>query len=162
MLIVKNKPHKLPEKQLRLILNLLKDAFEENGDAPTDGADFFENYLNIVDDVLKYVNMTPDDIEGYSFIGELYFLNKDNNSSNIIRPTAKVFNVYHKETKVETVSNYYKQTISSYMDLDKSILIECQSNGMYEYYDGNLVDTDYWDTDYIDDDITEINKMKNT
>ena len=75
MLTVNYKPHELPEKQLRLILNLLKDAFEENGDAPSDGADFFENYLNIVDDALKYVNMTPDDIEDYSFVGELYFIN---------------------------------------------------------------------------------------
>ena len=45
MLTVNYKPHELPEKQLRLILNLLKDAFEENGDAPSDGVDFFENYL---------------------------------------------------------------------------------------------------------------------
>lgn len=162
MLIVKNKPHKLPEKQLRLILNLLKDAFEENGDAPSDGADFFENYLNIVDDALKYVNMKPDDIEDYSFIGELYFLNKDNNSSSIIRPTPKVFNVYHKETRSETVVNYYKQAISSYMDLDESILYECQSNSMYEYWDGNIYDTDYLDTDHIEDEISEIIKMKNT
>ena len=162
MLIVKNKPHELPEKQLRLILNLLKDAFEENGDDPSDGVDFFENYLNIVDDVLKYVNMIPDDIEDYSFIGELYFLNKNNDSLSIIRPTPKVFNVYHKETKVETVVNYYKQTISSYMNLDKSILYECQSNGMYEYWDGNHVDTDYLDTDYVEDEIGEIIKMKNT
>ena len=162
MLIVKNKPHKLPEKQLRLILNVLKDAFEENGDAPSDGADFFENYLNIVDDVLKYVNMTPDDIEDYSFIGELYFLNKNNDNSSVIRPTPKVFSVYHKETKSETVSNYYKQTIPSYMDLDKSILMECQSNGMYEYWDGTHIDTDYWDIDYIDDEISEIKKVKNT
>ena len=162
MLIVKNKPHKLPEKQLRLILNLLKDAFEENGDAPSDGADFFENYLNIVDDALKYVNMTPDDIEDYSFIGELYFLNKDNNSSSIIRPTPKVFNVYHKETRTETVINNYKQAISSYMDLNESILYECQSNSMYEYWDGNHYDTDYLDTDYIEDEISEIIKMKNT
>lgn len=162
MLIVKDKPHKLPEKQLRLILNLLKDAFEENGDAPSDGADFFENYLNIVDDALKYVNMTPGDIEDYSFIGELYFLNKDNNSSSIIRPTPKVFNVYHKETRTETVINNYKQAISSYMDLDESILYECQSNGMYEYWDGNHYDTDYLDTDYVEDEIGEIIKMKNT
>ena len=162
MLIVKNKPHELPEKQLRLILNLLKDAFEENGDDPSDGVDFFENYLNIVDDALKYVNMTPDDIEDYSFIGELYFLNKDNNDSSIIRPTPKVFNVYHKETRTETVINNYKQTISSYMDLDKSILYECQSMGMYEYWDGNHVDTDYLDTDYVEDEIGEIIKMKNT
>lgn len=162
MLIVKNKPHKLPEKQLRLILNLLKDAFEENGDAPSDGVDFFENYLNIVDDALKYVNMTPDDIEDYSFIGELYFLNKDNDSSSIIRPTPKVFNVYHKETRTETVINNYKQTISSYMDLDESILLECQSMGMYEYWDGNHYDTDYLDTDYVEDEIGEIIKMKNT
>ena len=41
MLTVNYKPHELPEKQLRLILNLLKDAFEENGDAPTDGVVFF-------------------------------------------------------------------------------------------------------------------------
>ena len=162
MLIVKNKPHKLPEKQLRLILNLLKDAFEENGDAPSDGVDFFENYLNIVDDALKYVNMTPDDIEDYSFVGELYFLNKDNDSSSIIRPTPKVFNVYHKETRTETVINNYKQTISSYMDLDESILLECQSMGMYEYWDGNHYDTDYLDTDYVEDEIGEIIKMKNT
>ena len=162
MLIVKDKPHKLPEKQLRLILNLLKDAFEENGDAPSDGADFFENYLNIVDDALKYVNITPNDIKDYSFIGELYFLNKDNNSSSIIRPTPKVFNVYHKETRSETVVNYYKQAISSYMDLDESILYECQSNNMYEYWDGNIYDTDYLDTDYIEDEISEIIKMKNT
>ena len=162
MLIVKNKPHKLPEKQLRLILNLLKDAFEENGDAPSDGADFFENYLNIVDDALKYVNMTPGDIEDYSFVGELYFLNKDNDSSSIIRPTLKVFNVYHKETRTETVINNYKQTISSYMDLDESILLECQSNGMYEYWDGNHYDTDYLDTDYVEDEIGEIIKIKNT
>ena len=162
MLIVKNKPHKLPEKQLRLILNLLKDAFEENGDAPSDGVDFFENYLNIVDDALKYVNMTPDDIEDYSFVGELYFLNKDNDSSSIIRPTPKVFNVYHKETRTETVINNYKQTISSYMDLDESILYECQSMGMYEYWDGNHYDTDYLDTDYVEDEIGEIIKMKNT
>lgn len=161
MLIVKNKPHKLPEKQLRLILNLLKDAFEENGDAPSDGVDFFENYLNIVDDALKYVNMTPDDIEDYSFVGELYFLNKDNDSSSIIRPTPKVFNVYHKETRTETVINNYKQTISSYMDLDESILLECQSMGMYEYWDGNHYDTDYLDTDYVEDEIGEIIKMKN-
>ena len=161
MLIVKNKPHMLPEKQLRLILNLLKDAFEENGDAPSDGVDFFENYLNIVDDALKYVNMTPDDIEDYSFVGELYFLNKDNDSSSIIRPTPKVFNVYHKETRTETVINNYKQTISSYMDLDESILIECQSMGMYEYWDGNHYDTDYLDTDYVEDEIGEIIKMKN-
>ena len=104
MLIVKDKPHKLPEKQLRLILNLLEDAFEENGDAPSDGADFFENYLNIVDDALKYVNIIPNDIKDYSFIGELYFLNKDNNSSNIIIPTPKVFNVYHKETRSDHLS----------------------------------------------------------
>ena len=162
MLIVKNKPHELPEKQLRLILNLLKDAFEENGDAPSDGADFFENYLNIVDDVLKYVNMIPDDIEDYSFIGELYFLNKNNDSLSIIRPTPKVFNVYHKETRTETVINNYKQTISSYMDLDESILLECQSMGMYEYWDGNHYDTDYLDTDYVEDEIGEIIKMKNT
>ena len=162
MLIVKNKPHELPEKQLRLILNLLKDAFEENGDAPSDGVDFFENYLNIVDDALKYVNMTPDDIEDYSFVGELYFLNKDNDSSSIIRPTPKVFNVYHKETRTETVINNYKQTISSYMNLDESILLECQSMGMYEYWDGNHYDTDYLDTDYVEDEIGEIIKMKNT
>lgn len=162
MLTVNYKPHELPEKQLRLILNLLKDAFEENGDAPSDGADFFENYLNIVDDALKYVNMTPDDIEDYSFVGELYFLNKDNNDSSIIRPTPKVFHVYHKETRTDTVINNYKQTIPSYMDLDESILIECQSMGMYEYWDGNHYDTDYLDTDYVEDEIGEIIKMKNT
>jgi hypothetical protein len=48
------------------------------------------------------------------------------------------------------------------MDLDKSILYECQSNNMYEYWDGNHYDTDYLDTDYIEDEVSEIIKMKNT
>jgi len=162
MLIVKNKPHKLPEKQLRLILNLLKDAFEENGEAPSDGADFFENYLNIVDDTLKYVNLTPNDIEDYSFFGELYFLNKNNDSSNIVVPKLKVFDVYHEEIRTDTVRNYYRQAIPSYMDLDKSILLECQSHNMYEYYDGNNYDTEFIDSDYYEDEIASIEKRKNS
>jgi len=60
--------------------------------------------------------------------------------------------------KIKT--NYYNTRIDSYYPIDKDILYDLQSNGEYQYWEGNRFDTDYHDTDVTNDSVVEVTKIK--
>ena len=57
-------------------------------------------------------------------------------------------------------TNYYNTRIDSYYPIDKDILYDLQSNGEYQYWEGNRFDTDYHDTDVTNDSVVEVTKLK--
>ena len=141
------------------ILEAIQERIDD-GEADLDEDPFDSSNMEMLDNVCVYFGIALDDFVERSFFIKLYKDNPNFQTEPLKRPTLETYDVVHEEDVREIKTNYYNTRIDSYYPIDKDILYELQSNGEYQYWDGNHFDTDYHDTDVTDDRVVEVTKLK--
>ena len=151
---------KLSDKQLKLIIETLKNNFEsERVDFNSDEDAFEYDSLSVMDSTLKYFGFEPYDEKDYSFFIALCRLNEDTEGS-IKRPKLETYDVIHSEEVVEYKTIDYSTAIHSYLPLTNSLVYSLSSNDLYLYYEGTVINEDTNDTEHRDDYVDKIIKRK--
>ena len=150
----------LTDKQLKLIITQLQERFEEEDEDIFDDYNCFNNYITeIIEDVVKYFGVEIKDRTDISFFIALCRLNPTA-EGEIKRPQHNTFDVFHEENAHLSKVTTFKQTIGSFLDLNKDILSSMSDSDYYIYYEGNVVDEEEYSYDVSDDHVTEIKKWK--
>ena len=150
----------LSDKQLRIIITNLQNAFEENNVDIDDDSELFEyGTRDVIDSVLKYFGLEPWDEEDYTYFIALCRLNK-NTEGSIVRPKLETYNVLHKEEVIEYKTFEYSSNINTYIPLNKDNVYSMGRNDLYFYYEGKVVDEQVDETEHRDDYIENITKLK--
>ena len=151
---------KLSDKQLKLIIENLKNEFDsENVDYDDDSEAFDVESLNIMDSVLKYFGSVPNDEVDYSFFIALCRLN-ENTEGAIKRPKLETYQITHIEEMVEYKTYEYSTNMNSYLPLNKDLVYSLGNNDLYLYYDGTIIKDEVDETEHRDDYIDKITKLK--
>lgn len=145
---------KINDNSLKLILEQVQEKFDDEGLDVEKMSDIME-HSNLIEDVTKYFGANDLSFEDLSYLCEVFSLNSDFDPP-LRRPfKKKKIRVTHKEYFTQSGVKYYEQYINSYTLLDKEDISVMGNEGMYEWWDGNLVDEDfgeyYTDDDSIDD-----------
>lgn len=150
----------LSDKQLRIIITNLQNAFEDENVDINDDSDLFEyGTRDVIDSVLKYFGFEPWDEEDYTFFIALCRLNK-NPEGSIVRPKLETYKITHKEEVIEYKTIEYSTNINAYVPLNKDNVYSMGQNDLYFYYEGKVVDEQVDDTEHRDDYIDDISKLK--
>jgi len=151
---------KLTDKQLKLIITQLQERFEEEDEDIFDDYNCFNNYITeIIEDVVKYFGIEIKNGTDLSFFIALCRLNPTA-EGEIKRPQHNTFDVLHEENAHLSKVTTFKQTIGSFLDLNKSILESMRDTDYYIYYEGNVIDEEEYSYDVSSDEVTEIKKWK--
>jgi hypothetical protein len=153
---------KLPDNVLRLIITNLKNDLEENNiDISDDYHTFETSTLTTIDETLQYFNIKVSDVEDYSYFIALCMLNDDVSDKNtpIKKPKLNNYEVQHSENITVWKTLVYSQTIPSYIPLTRSMLQDLESENMYEYWDGRIVQEEVNDTETTDSTVVDIIKQ---
>jgi hypothetical protein len=152
---------KLPDNVLRLLITNLKNDLEENDIDINDSYHTFEtSTLSTIDGTLQYFNIKVSEIEEYSYFIALCMLN-DDVSDKIIpikKPKLNNYEVQHTENVTVWKTIVYSQTIPSYIPLTRSMLLDLESENMYEYWDGRIVDEETNDMETTESTVLDITK----
>ena len=111
--------------------------------------------LSIVNSDFSYFGINSPDLDDYTYLCELFVLNKTFEPP-FKRPKLKSMTVYHSEDYTSSGTKYFQQTINTYTILDKDDMYSLQSEGYYEYWDGDMTDDDSHNYETDDDQITDI------
>ena len=150
----------LSDKQLRIIITNLQNAFEENDVDIDDDSELFEyGTRDVIDSVLKYFGFEPWDEEDYTFFIALCRLNK-NPEGSIVRPKLETYNILHKEEVIEYKTIEYSSNINTYIPLNKDNVYSMGRNDLYFYYEGKVLEEQVDETEHRDDYIEDITKLK--
>ena len=150
----------LSDKQLRIIITNLQNAFEEENVDIDDDSELFEyGTRDVIDSVLKYFGLEPWDEEDYTFFIALCRLNK-NPEGSIVIPKLETYNILHKEEMIEYKTIEYSTNINTYIPLNKDNVYSMGQNDLYFYYEGKVVDEQVDETEHRDDYIENITKLK--
>jgi len=154
----------LSDSQLDKLIKLTIHFFKKKASNVdyTNLAEIFEFVtLEILDEIGKYFGIKDMELEDYSFITELLELNAGHETGDsIIRPTLKNFKVVEYEILWVKTKYTYSNEISSYTDLDYSLLSYLKENDFYTIYDGKTMDEEILDQDFIDDGLDGIKRLK--
>jgi hypothetical protein len=150
----------LSDKQLRIIITNLQNAFEENNVDIDDDSELFEyGTRDVIDSVLKYFGLEPWDEEDYTYFIALCRLNK-NPEGSIVRPKLETYNVLHKEEVIEYKTFEYSSNINTYIPLNKDNVYSMGRNDLYFYYEGKVLEEQVDETEHRDDYVENITKLK--
>jgi len=150
----------LSDKQLRIIITNLQNAFEENNVDIDDDSELFEyGTRDVIDSVLKYFGFEPWDEEDYTFFIALCRLNK-NPEGSVVRPKLETYNILHKEEVIEYKTVEYSSNINAYIPLNKDNVYSMGRNDLYFYYEGKVLEEQVDETEHRDDYIEDITKLK--
>ena len=152
----------LPDNVLRLIITNLKNDLDENDiDISDDYHTFETSTLTTIDETLQYFNIKVSDVEDYSYFIALCMLNDDVSDKNtpIKKPKLNNYEVQHSENITVWKTLVYSQTIPSYIPLTRSMLQDLESENMYEYWDGRVVQEEVNDTETTDSTVEDIIKQ---
>ena len=150
----------LSDKQLRIIITNLQNAFEEEKVDIDDDSELFEyGTRDVIDSVLKYFGFEPWDEEDYTFFIALCRLNK-NPEGSIVRPKLETYNILHKEEVIEYKTIEYSSNINTYIPLNKDNVYSMGRNDLYFYYEGKVLEEQVDETEHRDDYIEDITKLK--
>jgi hypothetical protein len=109
--------------------------------------------------VVKYFGIEIQNGTDLSFFIALCRLNPPG-TGEILRPQHNTFDVFHQEDAHLSKRTTYKQTIGSFLELDKDILDSMRDGDYYTYYNGDVIDEEEYSYDISNDDVTDIKKWK--
>lgn len=152
----------LPDKSLRVIILTLNKEFDENN-IDIEGNDIFEeDTVTLIDKTLEYFGIGGQDIELYSYFISLCLLNPDYLDKNvpIQRPKLNKYEVIHDESSRVWQTTTYRTVIPSYIELDKNMVNDLRLIELYDYWDGKIIYENVDDSESMDDDVREINMIR--
>ena len=151
-----------PDKALRPILVSIVESLEINGPDLEDIVEDYENEFQqsypIIESELDTYGLEKD-FEDVTYIMYIFVNNPNFTTDPIKRPELKKYEILHIADRTINVQETYLTNFDSYIPLTKSILQDMQSDGLYEPYEGEVIESDIFDSDWNDDWIDEINEV---
>jgi len=151
-----------PDKAIRPILLSIVESLENNGvhleDIREDyESDFQQSYQTIESELESYG--LENEFEDVTYIMYLFINNPNFTTDPIKRSELKKYEVLHIVDRTINVQDTYLTNFDSYIPLTKSILIDMQSDSLYEPYEGEEINSEHMDSDWNDDWIDQINEV---
>jgi hypothetical protein len=146
---------KYSKKVLKLIVDKISSKFNLDID------DTREDNQLVIDKVLGYFGIKINSFEDYSFWGTLVRdnLNVDN-FENLKVPKLRKHKVYITLNQTVFRNNYTVQSVYSYYDDEILVKEQLLNDEEFDWWDGDLIDTDIYDSETTDFTITKINKVQ--
>jgi hypothetical protein len=151
-----------PDKALRPILVSIVGSLEDNGvyleDIIEDYENEFQQSYPIIESELESYGL-ENEFEDITYIMYIFVNNPNFTTDPIKRPELKKYEILHISDRTINVQDTYLTNFDSYIPLTKSILQDMQSDGLYEPYEGEEINTEHLDSDWVDDWVDEINEV---
>lgn len=152
---------KYNDKALRPILQEIVNSCEENN-IDIFNKNFvdsnFEEVVSVVDDEIESYFGTPE-FEDTSFFIAVLLMNNNFMTEPIRRPKLKSYRITHTHERVQTIQETYENQYDSFLPFTNTMLMDLQSLGFYDPYDGKLIDDEVVDSDYSNDWIDDIEEL---
>ena len=155
------KPYqKYSDKALIPIMKDIIEALESNDMYMEDMSDVEGSYDELSYIITKELNgyLSDVDFEDVSYFIALIIMN-DDFEPPLQRPELRRYKITHIYQKVDTNNYMYETEMNSFIPIDGSILSDLQSEGIYEPWDGNLINEYNVDTEYSDDWVDDIEEI---
>jgi hypothetical protein len=151
-----------PDKAIRPILLSIVESLENDGvyleDISEDYENEFQQSYPIIKSELESYGL-ENEFEDITYIMYIFVNNPNFTTEPIKRPELKKYEVLHIVDRTINVQDTYLNNFNSYIPLTKSILIDMQSDSLYEPYDGEEINSEHIDSDWNDDWIDQINEV---
>lgn len=151
-----------PDKAIRPILLSIVESLENNGvhleDIRKDYESYFQQSYQTIESELESYGL-ENEFEDVTYIMYLFINNPNFTTDPIKRPELKKYEVLHIVDRTINVQDTYLTNFDSYIPLTKSILIDMQSDSLYEPYEGEEINSEHMDSDWNDDWIDQINEV---
>jgi len=148
-----------PDKALRPILFNIVESLENEGvyldDLIEDYEEHFTEAYGPIESELETYGLGSE-FEDVTFIIYILLENPEFATEPIKRPKLRSYEITHIYDKTLRVQDTYLNTYDSYIPITKSMLQEMQSDGFYEPYNGEEIDSEVLDSDWTDDYIDNI------
>ena len=147
------------DNAIRPILESVIESLNNSGLYIEDIVDDYESdFVNIHDIIKKELESfgLDHEFEDITYILSILVNNPNFQNEPIERPTLQSYDVYHVYEKKVIVEDTFLNTFDSYIELTKDMLIDMQSEQIYEPYYGDKIKSDVTDEDYLDDWIESI------
>jgi len=148
-----------PDKALRPILFSIVESLENEGVALDDLLEDYEEYFTEaygpIESELETYGLGSE-FEDVTYIIYILLENPEFATEPIKRPKLRSYEITHIYDKTLRVQDTYLNTYDSYIPVTKSMLQEMQSDGFYEPYNGEEIDSEVLDSDWNDDWIDDI------
>lgn len=148
-----------PDKALRPILVSIVESLENEGvyldDLIEDYEEHFTEAYGPIESELGTYGLESE-FEDVTFIIYILLENPEFATEPIKRPKLRSYEITHIYDKNLRVQDTYLNTYDSYIPITKSMLQEMQSDGFYEPYNGEEIDSEVLDSDWNDDWIDDI------
>jgi hypothetical protein len=151
-----------PDKAIRPILLSIVESLENGGVFIADMREDYENEFQqsypIIESELESYGL-ENEFEDVTYIMYLFVNNPNFMTEPIKRPELKKYEILHIIDKTIRIQETYLTNFDSYITITKSILQDMQSDGLYEPYEGEEIESDIIDRDWNDDWVDEINEV---
>ena len=148
-----------PDKALRPILVSIVESLENEGvaldDLLEDYEDTFTSAYGPIESELSTYGLESE-FEDVTYIIYILLENPEFTTEPIKRPKLKSYEVTHVYERNARIQDTYLNTYDSYIPVTKSMLQQMQSDGSYEPYNGEEINSEEIDSDWIDDWIDDI------
>jgi hypothetical protein len=153
------KIEKYPDKALRPILVSIVESLENEGvsldDLLEDYEDNFTRAYGPIESELGTYGLGSE-FEDVTFIIYILLENPKFTTEPIKRPKLRSYEITHIYERTDYIQETYLNTYDSYIPVTKSMLQDLQSDGFYEPYNGEEIDSEVLDSDWTDDYIDNI------
>ena len=99
------------------------------------------------------------EFEDVTYIIYILLENPEFATEPIKRPKLKSYEITHVYERNARIQDTYLNTYDSYIPITKGMLQEMQSDGFYEPYNGEEIDSEVIDSDWVDDWIDDIKEV---
>jgi len=96
------------------------------------------------------------EFEDITYIIYILLENPEFTTEPIKRPKLRSYEITHVYERTATIRDTYLNTYNSYIPITKDMLMDLQSEGFYEPYDGEELSSEVLDSDWTDDYIDNI------
>ena len=96
------------------------------------------------------------EFEDITYIIYILLENPEFTTEPIKRPKLRSYEITHVYERNARIQDTYLNTYNSYIPITKDMLIDLQSEGFYEPYDGEEIDSEVLDSDWVDDFVDNI------
>ena len=148
-----------PDKALRPILFSIVESLENEGvsldDLLEDYEEYFTEAYGPIESELGTYGLGSE-FEDVTFIIYILLENPEFATEPIKRPKLRSYEIMHTYERNARIQDTYLNTYDSYIPVTKSMLQQMQSDGSYEPYNGEEINSEEIDSDWIDDWIDDI------
>jgi hypothetical protein len=148
-----------PDKALRPILFSIVESLENERVYLDDIVEDYENtftraYGPIESELSTYG--LESEFEDITYIIYILLENPKFGTEPIKRPKLRSYEITHVYERTATIQDTYLNTYDSYIPITKDMLMDLQSESMYEPYNGEEINSEVLDSDWTDDYIDNI------